>query len=1055
MIDRLRDVLGAAGPPPDARELSEMLWLACHISPPPEEAAPPAPPVQVDVPEEPIEQPRPAPAPTPGPARPPEARSRLHPRPAPGAEPAGAAAEVLVPTAPMLADPLGVQRALRPLKRRVPSRHRFELDEDATAARIADSGRWTPVLVPSPERWLSLSLVVDTGPTMRLWRPLARELAETLLRQGAFQDVHIAYLHATGGISSTTDAPHQPPGTLLDASGRRAVLVLSDCSGPHWWDGSAAQSVRRWAQAGPTAILQPLAERLWRRTAAPATPGLAVLPRPGAPNTDLRFTPYDGASMPGVPVPVLEVAPRWFGAWARLVSGSDPQPAAVTTLPSRPSGTAPVHRERELPIAERVRRFLATASPDAAELAAHVAVSVPSLPVMRLIQHRILGGSGPGQLAEVLLSGLLRPLGGVRYEFVPGAREALLDTLPRPEALHTRHVLEAVSAEIERRAGTSADRFRALLPAEDGPVTLTAGTDHFALLTPETRTHLVPRPTPSAPPNLLELLRRPVDELIGTGWDRPPHTTVIGVDGNGPVAVDILRGDPDLPHGLILAPRAARRWLLRSIVWSLALTHSPNRVTFVFIASSRGRSLGHLRYLPHVAADALGGSADLPLLRGLPSALETERRRRGGMLESAGVGTWDEYQAAITEGRALDPLPALLVIFDDAGPALDALPELIEPLARLCDTGPAKGIRFIFASPDGSPPPRPLTGSVGWDIGPSAHGDDLAFLRISAKLASPGFQPARVSSEVSEYIVEQMGRRDPRAHELSWSTETPARPAAPVSDVLTLNRSETFEAAWALSPSTPRHPAIGHDPDGNVVTLYPLDLSSGLPHGLIAGETEARQRIVRAITLALAAGYSPSHLSFVFAGLGDHPLGEKLGLPHTRFSENELLGRPARLDRFIDFLSAELDTRAAASSADVLPRLLVVADVSLTFPSSRRQVGETLLSLAQRGRALGMQLLLASTNVEKSTIWDRFLPLLGWRIAADRLPPAELRRVLGQANLPFSDARTAYLLAGGGAPRPFTVAPEPPRAVVDDFVGRARNRPVEELLQRRIGSSGT
>ncbi|WP_279510135.1 SAV_2336 N-terminal domain-related protein, partial [Actinomadura sp. 7K507] len=413
----------------------------------------------------------------------PPSLTALHPRAAPDTRPAGEAIEVLVPTAPMLADPLGVQRALRPLKRRVPSRHRVELDEDATAARIADTRLWTPVLVPSPERWLSLSLVVDTGPTMRLWRPLARELAEAMLRQGAFQDVHLSYLGTTGRIASTPDAPPRDPGTLLDGSGRQAVLVLSDCSGPHWWDGRAAQAVRRWAQAGPTAILQPLAERLWRRTAAPASPGLAVLPRPGAPNTDLRFTPYDGAVAPGVPVPVLEVAPRWFGAWARLVSGSEPQPAAVATLPSRPSGTAPIARERELPVVERVRRFLATASPDAAELAAHVAVSVPSLPVMRLIQHRILGGSGPGQLAEVLLSGLLRPADGARYEFVPGAREALLDTLPRPEALHTRHVLEAVSAEIERRAGTSAETFRALLPAEGGPIALTADTDHFALLT--------------------------------------------------------------------------------------------------------------------------------------------------------------------------------------------------------------------------------------------------------------------------------------------------------------------------------------------------------------------------------------------------------------------------------------------------------------------------------------------------------------------------------------------------------------------------------------------
>ncbi|MEV3922950.1 SAV_2336 N-terminal domain-related protein [Actinomadura coerulea] len=1112
-IDRLRDVLSAVGPPPDARELSELLWLACHISPP-EERAPSVPPVRLPVPDEPEDDPGAPKPPEPAPARPSEPPAELHPRPGAEAEPVGRASEVLVPTAPMLADPLGVQRALRPLKRRVPSRHRVELDEDATAARVADTRLWTPVLVPSPERWLGLSLVVDTGPTMRLWRPLARELAETLVRQGAFQDVHLGYLDGDGRIASTPEAPPQDPGTLLDASGRRAVLVLSDCSGPHWWNGRAGQAVRRWAQAGPTAIVQPLAERLWRRTAAPASPGLAVLPRPGAPNTDLRFAPHDGAAGPGVPVPVLEIAPRWFGAWARLVSGSGPQPAAVAVLPARPAGAAPVRRERELPIAERVRRFLATASPAAAELAAHVAVSVPSLPVMRLIQHRILGGSGPGQLAEVLLSGLLRPAGGVRYEFVPGAREALLDTLPRPEALHTRHVLEAVSAEIERRAGTSAETFRALLPADGGPVVLTAETDHFALLTPQTRSHLAtapPVPDVALGPDLLELLDTPVEELIGEGWDRGPRPTVIGVDGDDLVSVDVLHGNPDLPHGLIIGPKAFQSSLLRTLVLSLALNHSPNIVNFAFVDHGRATSFPLVHTLPHVAM-ALHTRWTPPALGRLPEALETERKRRETVLQAAGVTTWDEYQAAVSGGRPLDPLPALVVIIDETGPMLDARPELLDPLTALCEKGPAQGIKFVFCTPNDSPAPPGVAGFAGWNVGsPSRMGDHLASVHIYAQEARPAFEPARISLDAVDQILTLMQRRGPEADLLPWPGEpATAEPVARVNppqltvepefDVLRLNEggaSGMLHETWALPAEMPRSPAIGYRPGGHLLNLYPLDLSSGIPHGLIVGSPEARQRVVRAITLALAAGHSPTDLQFVFAGLGRHPLGEPIDLPHLRYSEEELLGSPERLRRFFDFLSGELEARSAAppqnvsrtsnfgsqSTVDELyeryrqdphsvdrvwwnffedyqpgeepsaplpespstpapearPRLLVVADLSLTFPLSRREVGETLLSLAQRGRALDVQLLLTSSTVENTTIWDRFLPLLGWRIAADRLPPDELRRVLGQANLQFPDDEpTAYLLAGGGSPQRFTVAPEPPRAAVDDFVRRTR-----------------
>ncbi|SNS59808.1 FtsK/SpoIIIE family protein [Actinomadura meyerae] len=1058
-IDRLRAALAATGPPPDARELSEMLWLACHITPVAEDETSPAPPParpRAD-PEEPGEVPEPPPAAVP-PEPAPEPLTGLHPRPGPGAEPAGSAAEVLVPTAPMLADALGVQRALRPLKRRVPSRHRRELEEEATAARIADTGLWAPVLVPSSERWLTLSLVVDTGPTMRLWRPLARELTETLIRQGAFQDVHVAYLDATGRIASAPGAPPQDPGTLLDASGRHAVLVLSDCSGPHWWSGQAPRTVRRWAQAGPTAILQPLAERLWRRTAAPAVPGLAALPRPGAANTALRFTPHDGAMPPGVPVPVMEAAPRWFAAWARLVSGSGPQPAAVAALPARPSGSAPVGRERELPIGERVRRFLATASPGAAELAAHVAVSDPSLPVMRLIQHRVLGGSGPGQLAEVLLSGLLRPAGDVRYAFVPGAREALLDTLPRPEALHTRRVLEAVSAEIERRAGTAAETFRALLPADGGPVTLTADTDHFALVTPETRTHLAPGSAPApdsspapdsnrAPaPDLLELFGASPDELIDRHWHGPSRKTLIGAAGDGGwFSLDILSGRPDLPHGLVTGPPADRDALLRVIVAGLVLTHSPELVNLGFVNFSRWDTFDHLADLPHLALST-SESTPLPaLLDGLPQTLETERRRREAVLREAGVRTWDAYQTEFARGRPLPPLPALVVIVQDADDLFGH--DLPEAMARLCELGADQGLRFVFSMAHADAAFFPWAADLAtWQADMGEH-------RMSMKLPTGShfhqdFRPARLSSDDADSIVEAVRRRAPRVDRLHLPADpvAPPQPPAPEApprfDVLRLNGggpSGMFHETWALPASEPRSPGIGYDESGDVVTLYPLDISAGIPHGMIVGDTEARRRVMRAITFSLAAAYSPSDLTFAFAGLGEHPLGEPLDLPHVRYSDEELLGSADRLRRFTGFLSNEMEARSARAVADP-PGLVVFADVSLTFPAGRPEAAEALLTVAQKGAALGVQLLVGSATVEDTTIWDRFLPLLGWRVAASEQPPAVLQRVLGRASLPFAGERTAYLRAGSGAPRRFSVADEPPAPAVEDFVRRTRER---------------
>ncbi|KAB2342160.1 SAV_2336 N-terminal domain-related protein [Actinomadura rudentiformis] len=479
-VDRLKEALDAVAPDDSSltpRDLAEMLWLACHMpapapqaAPPPEPDAPAEPPAAQPPPAERPEAETPtAPASTPAPAE----EHELHaPRPAPE-EPKGTGEGVLVPTAPMLRHPLALQRALRPLKRRVPSPRRSVLNEEATAARIADDpSSWIPVMDPADERWLSLALVIDAAPSMRIWRPLVRELRDMLLRLGAFRDVRLWHLDRTG-VRPYPGGPPTRPASLIDPAGRQAVLVVSDCSGPDWWDGHIGPALHVWGTHGPTAILQPLVERLWRRSAAPVVPGLAMSSHPGAPNTDLRFVPYEGRPQNALPIPVLEIKPDWLADWTRLVtaSGGEGKPTAITYVTGEPRPTAaPPHRERELPIEEQVARFYAAASTTAAELAAHVAVSVPALPVMRLIQQRLLPASRPGDLAEVLLSGLLQPVDADRgvYDFVPGAREALLATLPRPESLATADVLAEVSAEIQARAGSAAEVFRAVIPAAEG-----------------------------------------------------------------------------------------------------------------------------------------------------------------------------------------------------------------------------------------------------------------------------------------------------------------------------------------------------------------------------------------------------------------------------------------------------------------------------------------------------------------------------------------------------------------------------------------------------------
>ncbi|GHC58005.1 SAV_2336 N-terminal domain-related protein [Streptomyces flavofungini] len=582
-LDRLRDLLAALGPPVTPLDLAEMVWLAERL--PPGEAegegtaggGPPAPLGEGSGPggaRTPGLSGGHAPAAggvegagesggsgdatggspghdghdghdAPGPARagadapadgaPGPARTALH-LPRGPARPGTDADDVLVPAPQALRHELAIQRALRPLKQRVPDRRRRVLDEAATAARAAEhpgSLPWAPVLVPATDRLFSLALVVDTGPAMSVWRPLVRELREAVQRTGAFRDVRVWRLADLGkrvGVRSSSRGPALTPAAVVDPTGRQIVLVLSDCSGPHWWGGRAGPALHLWAGRGPTALLQPLPERLWRRTAAPAVPGRAIAPRAGAPNTALRFTPHDGhARRPAgtVPVPVLELAPEWLADWAGLLmaAGDHHRDTAVTYVgPDARPQDQPLADEGDLPITERILRFHSAASPTAADLAAHVALSVPALPVMRLIQQRVTPGSRPSDLAEVLLSGLLEPVDPARglYDFVPGARSALLQTLPRPESLAVAELLGRIGAEIEARAGSATSAFRAVVAVAQGAGSRGLGVagEPFALVSEEALGVLRGRAIP--------VVERPV-EVAGESAVVPPAPAVPAV----------------------------------------------------------------------------------------------------------------------------------------------------------------------------------------------------------------------------------------------------------------------------------------------------------------------------------------------------------------------------------------------------------------------------------------------------------------------------------------------------------------------------------------------
>jgi hypothetical protein len=451
-----------------------------------------------------------------------------------------------VPAVWALGEHLRLARALRPLKRKTGSRHKRLLDENATANSIAENGIWIPTMRPAPTRWLELAVVVDGYESMSIWGQMVNELRHLLEGLGAFSDVRFWVLtHAAGdpsciGVSRwKRGSPLRSAQELADPTGRRLIIVLSDCLGPSWRLGAAQRVLDQWGKSQPVAILQPLPQRLWSYTYVRPTPVRLRAMRAGTVNAHLAWRrPARLEDTKSAPVPVLELDADWLASWTRLInasgaSGVDAMAVfADRTVPYDEKADAGI--QQSLTPDDRVRRFRSSASPEAIQLAVYLAAAPISLPVIRLVQQVMLDDPKQSQLAEVFLGGLLgrkrspeaADPDSLEYDFLPGVREILLARLGRNDALK---VLLEVSDFVDLHFGQARD-FRALLAGEQiaGDQPISPGSLPFAIAAERVLRQLGGHYTASA--DRLALARSAAPEITQIPVDAEPASTSLALE---------------------------------------------------------------------------------------------------------------------------------------------------------------------------------------------------------------------------------------------------------------------------------------------------------------------------------------------------------------------------------------------------------------------------------------------------------------------------------------------------------------------------------------------
>ncbi len=176
----------------------------------------------------------------------------------------------------------------------------------------------------------------------------------------------------------------------------------------------------------------------------------------------------------------------------------------------------------------------------------------------------------------------------------------------------------------------------------------------------------------------------------------------------------------------------------------------------------------------------------------------------------------------------------------------------------------------------------------------------------------------------------------------------------------------SIASGWRAA-TTPRA-ALGRAGDG----VVDVDLVRDGPHTLLAGTTGAgKSELLRSLVLGLAVALPPDRLRVVLVDFkGGAAFDVLVDLPHVAGLVTDL--EPAAVDRVLRSLRAELTEREAVlrergvadvvdlADPTVLPRLVVLVDEFAALATDHPEVLHALVGIAQRGRSLGVHLVLAT-----------------------------------------------------------------------------------------------
>ncbi|WFE26073.1 FtsK/SpoIIIE domain-containing protein [Solwaraspora sp. WMMD791] len=420
-----------------------------------------------------------------------------------------------------------------------------------------------------------------------------------------------------------------------------------------------------------------------------------------------------------------------------------------------------------------------------------------------------------------------------------------------------------------------------------------------------------------------------------------------------PVTVDVVDRKVVGLAGAAETTYATARWL----VLQAAALHSPRDLRIHVLTEPAGEERwSWVRWLPHTrpAEEGVPTARPYTLVGNDP---ETVANRVGELVSLVAARTKARGSQL---GQVLFSEPDVLLVVDGARRLRD-VPGMVQVLTD----GPAVRVFAICIDAEERLLPEECTAVL------RADADGLTVRQTGVPEAT-GVRPDVVTAQWCERVARAMAPlRDVTPDETAGLPDR-----SRLLELLDADPPDSVDLAdrWSRRPASTSF-VIGSGFDGTVA----LDLVRDGPHALIAGTTGAgKSELLQSMVVSMAAVNRPDELTFVLVDYkGGSAFHSCVRLPHTLGMVTDL--DSALVVRALESLGAELrrreeilagvavkdlvqyrTMRGRDPSLPAVPRLVLVIDEFATLVREVPDFIPGLVSIAQRGRSLGIHLILAT-----------------------------------------------------------------------------------------------